>query len=174
MPNHERKRTTCLLKTETSPEPLDEAAAYEASSLVSGSFVESLHRALWLEGQPMQAVTTRLESLYDNGEHHAFLYLVILMASAVELALPEALGEIAANEAAVPSLPPPYRLQFYHHWCEILRAIILLRRKRLSRNCRHWQRWGDFTFQTNWRNAMPMERRKTAHIRVTGTLHLII
>ena len=93
-----------LLKTKIPPEPLDEAAAYEASSLISGSFVGNLHRALWLEGQPMQAATTRLESLHDNGEYHAFLYLVILMASAVELDLPEALGEIAANEAAVPVL----------------------------------------------------------------------
>ena len=52
----------------------------------------------------MEAVTDRLESLYDNGEHHAFLYLVFLLASAVEVDLPEQLGEIAANEAAVPVL----------------------------------------------------------------------
>ena len=93
-----------LLETKNPPEPLDEAAAYEASSLVSGSFVYNLHRALWLEGLTMQDVTDRLESLYDNGEHHAFLYLVLLLASAVELDLPELLGEIAANEAAVPVL----------------------------------------------------------------------
>ena len=93
-----------LLKTKNPPEPLDEDAAYEASSLVSGSFVYNLHRALWLEGLTMQDVTDRLESLYDNGEHHAFLYLVLLLASAVELDLPEMLGEIAANEAAVPVL----------------------------------------------------------------------
>ena len=40
-----------LLKTKNPPEPLDEAAAYEASSLVSGSFVYNLQRALWLEGR---------------------------------------------------------------------------------------------------------------------------
>ena len=94
----------CLLETKNPPEPLDEAAAYEASSLISGSFVYNLHRALWLEGLTMQAVTDRLESLYDNGEYRAFLYLVFLMASIVELDLPEPLGEIAANEAAVPVL----------------------------------------------------------------------
>ena len=93
-----------LLETKNPPEPLDEAAAYEASSLISGSFVYNLHRALWLEGLTMQAVTDRLESLYDNGEYRAFLYLVFLMASIVELDLPEPLGEIAANEAAVPVL----------------------------------------------------------------------
>ena len=50
-----------LLETKNPPEPLDEAAAYEASSLVSGSFVYNLHRALWLEGLTMQTVTNRLE-----------------------------------------------------------------------------------------------------------------
>ena len=93
-----------LLETKNPPEPLDEAAAYEASSLVSGSFVLELHRALWLEGLTMQAVTDRLESLYDNGEHNAFLYLIILLASITEVNLPVPLGEIAANEAAVPVL----------------------------------------------------------------------
>ena len=93
-----------LLETKNPPEPLDEASAYEASSLISGSFVYNLHRALWLEGLTMQTVTDRLESLYDNGEYRAFLYLVFLMASIVELDLPEPLGEIVANEAAVPVL----------------------------------------------------------------------
>jgi hypothetical protein len=93
-----------LLEAKTPSEPLDEIAAYEASSLVSGSFVGKLHHALWLEGLPMQAATDRLESLYDNGEYNAFLYLVVLLATAVELDLPEALGEIAANKAAAPVL----------------------------------------------------------------------
>ena len=93
-----------LLETKNPPEPLDEAAAYEASSLVSGSFVYNLHRALWLEGLTMQAVIDRLESLYDNGEHRAFLYFIILLASITELDLPVPLGEIAANEAALPVL----------------------------------------------------------------------
>lgn len=74
-----------LLRPKMPTEPLDEAAAFEAGSLVSGSFVGELHRALWLEGLPMQAATERLESLYVQGEYNALLYLVALMASAVEL-----------------------------------------------------------------------------------------
>ena len=62
-PNIDKKRSarTCLQmscwstcwKQKNPPEPLDEAAAYEASSLISGSFVYNLHRALWLEGLTM-------------------------------------------------------------------------------------------------------------------------
>jgi len=93
-----------LLETKKPSGPLDEAAAYEASSLVSGSFVYNLHRALWLEGLEMQAVTDRLESLYDDGQHNAFLYLIILLASITEVDLPVPFSEIVANEAAVPVL----------------------------------------------------------------------
>jgi len=93
-----------LLNPQTPSEPLDEAAAYEVMSLISGSFVLNLHRALWKEGLPMQAVTNRLESLYDNEEYHAFVYLVVLLAGAADFLLPESLGEAVMNEAAVPVL----------------------------------------------------------------------
>ncbi len=64
-------------KSTINNQPINEAAVYEASSLVSGSFLYQLYELLWLNDIQMEKLTAHLESLYDNREYHGFLYPVV-------------------------------------------------------------------------------------------------
>ena len=87
-----------------SEESIDEQAVYEASSLVSGSFLYRLYELLWLNDYPMESLTEHLESLYDQKEYHGFLYLLVMLAESVEVTLPPQFYEYSKRELAIPIL----------------------------------------------------------------------
>ena len=96
----------CILQVRKSqpPETKDEAAAYDAAQIVSGSFVYPLYGALWQNGYEMDAVTEHLETMYDSGNHLGFLYFIFILSDAVDFVLPLPFSEMSAIDAHVPIL----------------------------------------------------------------------
>ena len=96
----------CILQTRKSqpPEVRDEAAAYDAAQIVSGSFTYPLYGALWQNGFDMDAVTEHLEALYDSGNHLGMLYFIFILSDAVDFVLPLPFSEMSANDALAPVL----------------------------------------------------------------------
>ena len=85
-------------------ESIYEAAVYEASSLVSGSFLYRLYELLWLDDVPMESLTEHLEGLYDRAEYHGFLYLIVMLAESVGVTLPLQFYEYSKRELVIPIL----------------------------------------------------------------------
>ena len=96
----------CILQVRKSqpPEAKDEAAAYEAAQLVSGSFTYPLYGALWQNGFVMEDITEHLEAMYDSGNHLGFLYFIFILSDAVDFVLPLPFSEMSAIDALVPAL----------------------------------------------------------------------
>lgn len=91
-------------ESKTTAESIDEEAVCEAASLVSGSFLYKLYELLWLNDYPMESLTKHLENLYDSEEYHGFLYLLVILAESVEVALPEQFYEFCKREQVIPIL----------------------------------------------------------------------
>ena len=91
-------------KVPPSTEKIDESAAYEAAQLFSGSFTYTLYEALWENHYDMEAVTMRLESLHDSGNHFGLIYFVFILANAVDFIVPVQFSEMSANDRLVPFL----------------------------------------------------------------------
>ena len=51
----------------------DEASAYDAAQLISGSFTSPLYETLWENFFDMDAITHHLESMYAGGNIHDFV-----------------------------------------------------------------------------------------------------
>jgi len=88
----------------TPPHLIDEAAAYEAAQLVSGSFTYLLYEALWMNDFDMDTITQHLESLYDRENHFGLVYFIFILANAAEFIIPVQFTEMSANDALVPVL----------------------------------------------------------------------
>jgi len=84
--------------------PVDETAACEAAQLISGSFTYTLYEALWENFFDMEAITQRLENLYDGGDHCGFAYFIFILANAVDFIVPVQFSEMSANDGLVPFL----------------------------------------------------------------------
>ena len=82
----------------------DEAAAYEAVQLISGSFIYTLCEALWVNFFDMDTITQHLENLHDSNNHFGLVYFIFILANAVECSMPAQFTEISANDALVPVL----------------------------------------------------------------------
>jgi len=93
-----------LLTEEQSEGAIDEKVAYEAASLVTGSFVYNLYELLWLNDLSVPAITAHLQKLYDSKENSALLYFVVLLADAIEFALPSEFFKMSVKEQIVPIL----------------------------------------------------------------------
>ena len=97
----------CLLevKRETQePKAIDEAAAYEAAQLVSGSFVYPLYGMLWQYDLDMEVITEHLEALYDSGNHFGLVYFIFILSDAVNYVLLRTFSEMSATDVIVPIL----------------------------------------------------------------------
>ena len=82
----------------------DEASAYDAAQLISGSFTSPLYEVLWENFYDMDAITQHLESMYDSGNHFGLIYFIFIMANAVEFSIPLQFTEMSANDSLVPIL----------------------------------------------------------------------
>ena len=83
---------------------IDEASAFEAAQLISGSFIYPLYESLGKEEFDMPRITQHLEVLYDSNNHHGLVYFIFLLANAVNLIVPIQFTEFSANDALVPFL----------------------------------------------------------------------
>ena len=105
MTPHEYIQFVLEVKKETSvPRAVDEAAAYDAAQLISGSFTYPLYEALWRNDFDMESITQHLESLYDNNNHFGFVYFIFMLANAAAFIIPAKFTEISATDALVPFL----------------------------------------------------------------------
>ena len=104
-----------LLTEEQSERTIDEKAAYEAASLVTGSFVYNLYELLWLNDLSVPAITAHLQKMYDGNENRALLYFVVLLANAIEFALPSEFFKMSVKEQIVPILSAA----FIDDWLEV-------------------------------------------------------
>ena len=86
------------------PQAPDEAAAYEAAQLVSGSFTYLLYEALWLNDFDLESITEHLESLYDIENHLGLIYFVFILANAAAFPVPAKFTEMSASNALAPIL----------------------------------------------------------------------
>ena len=91
-------------KEASTSDKVDEAAAFEAAQLISGSFTYTLYEALWENFYDMEAVTQRLETLYDSENHFGLVYLIFILANAVDFIVPVQFSEMSANDGVVPFL----------------------------------------------------------------------
>jgi hypothetical protein len=93
-----------IKKDAPSPKEIDEASAYSAAQLISGSFTYPLFEELWANFFDMESITDHLESLYDNGDHFGLVYFIFIMAHAVDFIIPIEFTEMGAKDAYVPVL----------------------------------------------------------------------
>ena len=82
----------------------DEASAYDAAQLISGSFTSPLYETLWENFFDMDAITHHLESMYDGGNHFGLVYFIFILANAVDFSVPIQFTEMSANDSLVPIL----------------------------------------------------------------------
>ena len=82
-------------------QPIDEVAAFEAAQLISGSLTYPLYEELWANFFDMEAVTEHLENLYDSGNYFELVYLIVMLAEAVEFIMPIEFTEMSAMDAYV-------------------------------------------------------------------------
>ena len=82
----------------------DEASAYDAAQLISGSFTSPLYETLWENFFDMDAITHHLESMYDSGNHFGLVYFIFILANAVDFSIPIQFTEMSANDSLVPIL----------------------------------------------------------------------
>jgi len=82
----------------------DEAAAYDAAQLISGSFTSPLYETLWENFYDMDAITQHLEAIYDSGNHFGLVYFIFILANAVDYSIPLQFTEMSANDSLVPIL----------------------------------------------------------------------
>jgi len=85
-------------------EKVDEAAAYEAAQLVSGSFTLTLFETMCESNYDMEATKQRLESLFDSENHFGLVYFIFILANAVDITVPIQFSEMSANDRLVPFL----------------------------------------------------------------------
>jgi hypothetical protein len=85
-------------------ETKDEAVAYEAAQLISGSFTYQLYSVLWANFFDMETITGHLEAMYDSGNHFGLVYFIFMLAEAVDYTLPRTFAQICATDALVPVL----------------------------------------------------------------------
>ena len=105
MTTTEYAQSVLQIKTETpSAQTIDEAAAYSAAQLISGSFTYPLYEELWRNFFDMDAITDHLESLYDSNNHFGLIYFTFILANAVEFIIPVEFTEMSAKDALVPYL----------------------------------------------------------------------
>ena len=83
---------------------VDEATAYEAAQLISGSFTYLLYEALWMNDFDVESITQHLEKLYDSENHFGLLYFVFMLANAVAFTVPAKFTEMSATDTLVPYL----------------------------------------------------------------------
>jgi hypothetical protein len=93
-----------IKKDTPSLQSIDEAPAYEAAQLISGSFTYPLYEELWANFFDMDAVTEHLENLYDSGNYFGMIYFTFMLANAVEFIIPIEFTEMSAKDAFVPVL----------------------------------------------------------------------
>ena len=91
-------------ETPLPPQKINEAAANEVAQLISGSFTHTLYEALWTNFFDIDTITQHLENLYDSNNHFGLVYIIFILANAVECSIPAQYTEISANDELVPTL----------------------------------------------------------------------
>ena len=76
----------------------------EVAQLISGSFVFPLYGALWQNFFDMDAISEHIKEMYDNNNHLALIYFVILLADVADYALPNEYFIMIVHEINVPAL----------------------------------------------------------------------
>ena len=93
-----------IKKEEDTAQSINESTAYEAAQLISGSFTYPLYEELWKNFFEMDEITSRLENLYDSGNHFGVVYFVFILANAVDYSIPVEFAEMSAKTVFVPYL----------------------------------------------------------------------
>jgi len=81
-----------------------ESVAFEAAQMVSGSFTYRLYESLWLSDNPIEAITSHLEAMYDKSDFHGFIYFLILLADSIDFTFPVQFYEMSMQDKMIPFL----------------------------------------------------------------------
>ena len=75
--------------------------AYALLSIISGSFIYELCEQLQVEEYNLETLTDHIEAMYSNNDYFGIIYLIFILANAVDMIVPIEFVSVAASDVFI-------------------------------------------------------------------------